>query len=105
MAIKVLTVRNFKEGTTEEAHSLLQQLRAAGTLRPGFVSGQTLTSLANPGRVLVLSTWTDAKFWDAWRASPKRKDIAAKIAELLEAPEMVEAFRVERKEIDGVDMA
>jgi heme oxygenase (mycobilin-producing) len=105
MAIKVLTLRQFKKGTEEEAHTLLKELRAAGTLRSGFVSGQTLTSLQDPGRLLVMSTWTDVKFWEAWRASQKRKEIAAKIAELLEAPEIVEAFHVDRKETEGVDMA
>lgn len=105
MAIKVLTVRNFKKGTIEEAYQLLKQLRAAGTFRPGFVSGQTLVSAEDPHRLLVISTWTDAKGWEAWRASQKRKEISAKIAELLETPEHVEIFQVERKETEGVDMA
>lgn len=105
MAIKVLTVRNLKNGHVEEALALLKDLRSAGTLRPGFVSGQTLTSLKDTNRLMVISTWTDVKFWEAWRASQKRKEVAAKIAELLETPEIVEVFRVERKETEGVDVA
>jgi heme oxygenase (mycobilin-producing) len=105
MAIKVLTVRKFKKGTVEEAHNLLKQLRSVGTLRPGFVSGQTLVSAEDPHRLLVISTWTDVRGWEAWRASQKRKEISEKIAELLEKPEYVEIFHVERKETEGVDMA
>jgi len=105
MAIKVFTLRQFKGGTVEQAHKLLEQLRAAGTFRPGFVSGQTLVSTEDPNRLLVISTWTDAKGWKAWRASEKRKEISQQIAELLESPEHVEVFQLARKEPEGVDMA
>lgn len=59
MGIKVLTARKFREGTTEEACQLLAQLRAAGTVRPGYISGHTLTSLKDPRTLLVISSWTD----------------------------------------------
>ncbi|MBI4966284.1 MAG: antibiotic biosynthesis monooxygenase [Desulfomonile tiedjei] len=105
MAIKVLTERKFKEGTAEAAHQLIKELRAVGTLRRGFVSGQTLISAEDPHRFLVISTWTDANGWEAWRASEKRNQIAVKIGELLEEPERVEVYYVERKEVEGADMA
>jgi len=105
VAIKVLTSRKFKKGTTEKAHQLLRELRSVGTLRQGFVSGQTLVSAEDPDRTLVISTWTDAKGWEAWRASEKRNEISKKISELLEEPEHVEVFYVERKEVEGADMA
>ncbi len=105
MAIKVLTSRKFKEGAIETAYQLLKELRAVGTLRQGFVSGQTLVSADDPSRLLVISTWTDARGWEAWRASEKRNEISQKISELLAEPEHVEVFRVERKEVEGADMA
>ena len=105
MAIKVLTSRKFREGTAEAAHQLLKELRAVGSLRQGFVSGQTLISADDPNRLLVISTWNDTRGWEAWRASEKRKEIAEKISELLEEPEHVEVFQVERKEVEGADMA
>lgn len=105
VAIKVLTLRTFKKGTAEVAHQLLKELRSVGTLRQGYVSGQTLISAEDPHKLLVISTWTDPKGWEAWRASEKRKEIAQKISELLAEPEHVEVFQVERKEVEGADMA
>ena len=104
MAIKVLTTRKFKEGTTAEANDLLTLLRKAGTVRSGYISGHTLTSVEDPNTLLVISSWTDAKSWQAWLSSEKRREIATKIAELLETNEQVSVFRVDRKEFDA-DMA
>jgi heme oxygenase (mycobilin-producing) len=104
MAIKVLTTRKFRKGTTEEAHELLALLRGAGTIRSGYISGHTLTSVEDPDTLLVISSWTDTKSWEAWQASEKRKEISTKIAELLEATEQVAVFHVERKEFEA-DMA
>lgn len=104
MAIKVLTTRKFKKGTIKEAHELLARLRAAGTVRSGFVSGHTLTSAEDPHTLLVISTWTDTKNWEAWQASEKRKEISRQLGELLEAAEHVAIFHVERKEYEA-DMA
>jgi heme-degrading monooxygenase HmoA len=104
MGIKVLTARKFRKGTAEEASELLARLRAAGTVRPGYISGHTLTSLKDPHTLLVISSWTDNKSWQAWLSSEKRKEISAKIAALLETNERVAVFHVDRKEFDA-DMA
>ncbi len=101
MGIKVLTARKFRKGTTEEACKLLAQLRSAGTVRPGYISGHTLTSLKDPHTLLVISSWTDTKSWQAWRSSEKRKEISAKIGALLETHERVAVFHVERREFDA----
>ncbi|MBI5252400.1 MAG: antibiotic biosynthesis monooxygenase [Desulfomonile tiedjei] len=101
MAIKVLTVRKFKKDRIEDGHKLLRELRAAGTLRSGFVSGQTLISVEEPHKLLVISTWTDIKGWEAWQASNKRKEIALRITELLEASENVEIFYVGQRESEA----
>lgn len=104
MAIKVLTTRKFREGASEEAYELLALLREAGTVRPGYISGHTLTSVEDPHTLLVISSWTDTKSWEAWLSSEKRKEISTKIAKLLEANEHIAVFRVERKEFEA-DMA
>jgi heme oxygenase (mycobilin-producing) len=101
MAIKVLTTRKIKQGASEEAYQLLALLREAGTVRPGYISGHTLTSVEDPLTLLVISSWTDTKSWEAWLSSEKRKEISTKIAELLEANEQIAVFRVERKEFDA----
>jgi heme-degrading monooxygenase HmoA len=104
MGIKVLTARKFRGGTTEEARELLAQLRTAGTVRPGNISGHTLASLKDPHTLLVISSWTDTKSWRAWLSSEKRKEISAKISALLETNERVSVFHVEQREFDA-DMA
>jgi heme-degrading monooxygenase HmoA len=104
MAIKVLTTRKFREGASEEAYELLALLREAGTVRPGYISGHTLTSVQDPHTLLVISSWTDTRSWEAWLSSEKRKEISTKIAGLLEADEHVAVFRVDRKEFEA-DMA
>ncbi len=104
MAIKVLTTRKFREGASEQAYELLALLREAGTVRPGYISGHTLTSIEDPRTLLVISSWTDTRSWEAWLSSEKRKEISMKIAELLETNEQVSVFRVERKEFEA-DMA
>lgn len=101
MAIKVMTLRKFKKDKIEEGQKLLRELRAAGTLRSGFVTGQTLISVEDAQKVLVMSTWTDIKAWEAWQDSPKRKEIAVRILELLETSEHVEIFSVGQKEFDA----
>lgn len=104
MAIKVLTTRKFRKGASEEAYELLALLRAAGTVQPGYISGQTLTSVEDPHILLVISSWTNTKSWEAWLSSEKRKEISTKIAGLLEATEHVAVFHVERNEYEA-DMA
>ncbi len=101
MAIKVLTTRKFRQGAAEQAYELLSLLRQEGTVRPGYISGHTLTSVDDPHTLLVISSWTDTKSWEAWRSSEKRKEISTKIAELLEANEHIAVFHVERKEFDA----
>ncbi len=101
MAIRVLTLRRFKKDRVEEGYNLLKELRAAGTLRAGFVTGQTLMSAEDPQKVLVVSTWTDMKGWEAWQTSQKRKEISARIVDLLETPEHVEIFHVGQKEFEA----
>jgi heme-degrading monooxygenase HmoA len=101
MSIMVLTTRKFRNGTAEEAHELLAQLRAAGTVRPGYISGHTLTSVEDPHTLLVISSWTDTRSWEAWLSSEKRREASTRIAELLETDEHVAVFQVERKEFEA----
>jgi len=105
MAIKVVVTRIFKEGTIEEAYRLLMELRAATTLLPGFVSGQTLVSADNPNKLLAISTWAGKKKWEFWRSTEKRKEFSKKLAVLLQAPEQSEVFYVGEKKPEWVDMA
>ena len=105
MAIKVLLRRKFKKGVVEEAYKLIMRLRAATTLMPGYISGQTIISAEDPNTLLVISTWTGKSRWEDWRATETRKEFAKKIAELLETPEETEVFYAGERMPEWVDMA
>jgi quinol monooxygenase YgiN len=105
MAIKVLVRRKFKKGDVEAAYKLLMQLRAAATLMPGFISGETIISAEEPNTLLVISTWTGKRRWEDWRATETRKEFAKKIAELLETSEQSEFFYAGERIPEWVDMA
>lgn len=92
MAVKVLITRQFKQDGVDRAHQLLKEIRSTVTLRPGYISGQTLISGDTPNKTVVVSTWTGRNQWDEWQADPKRKDFAKKLEPLLESPEQIEVF-------------
>ncbi len=92
MAVKVLITREFRQDKLNEAHQLLKELRSVVTLRPGYISGQTLISSDNPNKLVVVSTWTGQKRWEDWKADPKRKEFSQKMESLVESPEKVEVF-------------
>jgi len=92
MAVKVLITRNFRKNQMNQAHKLLMELRSLVTLRPGYISGQTLVNADNPNKVVVVSTWSGRKRWDEWYGDPKRKEFSEKLGAFLEFPEQIEVF-------------
>ena len=92
MAIKVLISRQFKRDRTNEAHNLLREMRSVATLRPGYISGQTLVGVENANKLVVVSTWSGPKRWEEWLKDEKRKEFSKRIEELLVSPEQVEVF-------------
>lgn len=105
MAIKILITREFKADKIGDANQLLMELRSLATLRPGYISGETLISAENPNKVVVVSTWASRKRWQDWKAEEKRKEFTARLDECLVRPEEVEAFLVGEKSAEWVDMA
>lgn len=92
MAVKVLITRTFKPDKVDQAARLLMEARSQATLQPGYISGQTLVGADNPHKLVVVSTWTNRKGWEAWRSSDARKAVNEKMAEVLETPEQWEVF-------------
>lgn len=92
MAVKVLISRQFRQDRISDAHNLLKEMRSVATLRPGYISGQTLASADNPNKLVVISTWTGPKRWDTWYKDAKRLAFSKKLEDLLVAPENVEVF-------------
>ena len=92
--IGVLTHHWAKVESLDEAKKLLDRNGLAQSKAPGFVSRQTLYSVADPTKISTLVVWTSSEIYDQWRASPERA-VAMKGAEALwsKAPES-ERFHV-----------
>ena len=70
--IGVLTHHWAKADKIDEARKLLDRNGEAQSKAPGFMSRQTLISLADPAKITTLVVWTSNEIYDAWRASPQR---------------------------------
>lgn len=92
MAVKVFITRQFKQDGVDRAHQILKEIRSVVTLRPGYISGQTLISADIPNKTVVVSTWAGPNRWDEWKNDPKRKEFSEKLKPLLESPEQIEVF-------------
>jgi quinol monooxygenase YgiN len=105
MPVKVLITRTFKPDTVKQAYKLLMEMRSAATVQRGYLSGQTLVSADNPDKLLVISTWTNRKRWEDWKANDKRVEFNGKMETYTEGPESVEVFLTGEKAPEWVDMA
>jgi quinol monooxygenase YgiN len=90
--IRIIIERHCQLDKNEELERLLTQLRSRAMLHRGYVSGETLRSISNPSRWVVISTWVDATTWKVWESSPERQEFAKKMASLLTAPVEVSIY-------------
>ena len=86
MAIKILLKRRVPEDKAEALKELIDQLRAVTTGQPGYLSGETLRRIDQPGECLVVSKWKTRGNWDRWFEQPERAAIQQKIDDLLGSP-------------------
>ena len=83
MAVKVIIKRRVKQGQQAKALvPLLMQLRSLAINQPGYISGETLCDLENPGDCLVISRWETIDDWNRWVNSKGRTEIDDKIESL-----------------------
>ena len=83
MAVEVMIKRKFKQHQAQDLIRLIIQLRCLATCQPGYISGETLRNINNPGECMVISTWQSVEDWDRWFHSKDRKDVEDKIHALL----------------------
>lgn len=92
MAIKVVIERTAKPGKSAELEKLLVDLRSLALRQPGYLSGETLVSADDTNSYMVVSVWKNQPEWWRWENTPKRKELAAKIGDLLVSAERVRIF-------------
>ena len=83
MAVKIITQRTVTPDKQAEVQLLLRELRTKAISQPGYLMGETLTSVDNPNTYIVISTWQSLEDWKAWESNPDRRAIQTKIETLL----------------------
>ncbi|UCF89849.1 MAG: antibiotic biosynthesis monooxygenase [Desulfobacterales bacterium] len=94
MAIKVLIKRKIKEGHLRDASKLLIKARYGAMEQNGYISSETLSSLDDPNKILVISMWQKIEDWQGWKNSPVRQANEAEFEKLLNAPTEYETFEL-----------
>ncbi len=86
MTAVVLISREVLPENELEAVQLMRELRIKAMLHPGYLRGETLSSLRKPGKNMVISKWRTVENWEGWRQSVERQQLVAKLGALLAAP-------------------
>ena len=83
MPVKVIIKRKWKIEQPEELLPLLTELRTHAQEQAGYISGETLRSLDDPGDFMVISEWETSDDWKKWSQSKERRDIQHKVDSLI----------------------
>ena len=81
--IKVHIKRKAPPDKMEALRVLINELRSLTMGQPGYIAGETLQRVDQPGESMVVSKWQSADYWQQWQQSKARSEIQAKIDELL----------------------
>jgi heme-degrading monooxygenase HmoA len=90
--IRVLIERRLAEGVEEDLQRAMREMRREAIHVPGYLSGETLRSISDPNRYVIISSWRSQADWEAWSRSETRRRIEEHIAPLLAEPEQVMVF-------------
>ena len=83
MAIQVIIRRKIKQGhMAKELVPLILRMRAQAMYQPGYISGETLCDIENPGECIVVSKWETVEDWNKWSQSHERAIMDEKIKAL-----------------------
>ena len=94
MTIKVLIKRKVTEDTAPGLDFLLRKLRSMVIHQKGYISGETLSSIDEPGTSLVIATWLTLDDWRRWSYSEERRELQDQIDLLVGEPTKFEVYGV-----------
>ena len=92
MTVKIMIKRKVSADKGVKLKDLIMQLRALSIKQPGYVSGESLKSVARPDEYLVVSTWESDNAWKTWLGSKERATIQDQIDALLGAKTEYEVY-------------
>ena len=83
MAIRVLMKRPVSAGEKEVLRELTDKLRVLAMGQEGYISGETLMRIDQPGVSLIISKWKSLAAWERWFKMPERESVQRQIDELI----------------------
>ena len=75
MQAKILIKRKFISGKKNEIIALLKELRSRALQQPGYISGETLSSVDHPQTLMVIGTWQNMESWQNWKENNTRQTL------------------------------
>jgi heme oxygenase (mycobilin-producing) len=92
MAIRVFVKRRVGDENIDILREFIDKLRNMTTGQPGYISGETMRRIDQPGEIMVISKWKTRKEWEQWFESPERNRVQRQIDELLGVPTNYEIY-------------
>ena len=93
MAVKIFIRRKIPDDRTNDLLPLFRRLRNLATNQPGYISGETLKSVGDPGEYMVISTWQALDNWREWVVSRDRIEIQNEIDARLNEESIYEIYQ------------
>ena len=93
MAVKIFIRRVIAEERINDLLPLFRRLRNLATNRSGYISGETLKRIDNPGKYLVISTWQSLDDWRKWVVSRERIEVQKEIDARIDEETVYEIYR------------
>ena len=81
--IRIHIRRKVAEDKAEGLKTLINQLRGVTMGTPGYIAGETLKRVDQPGESLVVTKWQSEFYWKQWLESKERAEIQDKIDQLI----------------------
>lgn len=93
MAVKIFIRRKIPDDRTNDLLPLFRRLRNLATNQTGYISGETLKCVDDPGEYLVISTWQAIDNWREWVVSRDRIEIQNEIDARLNEESIYEIYQ------------
>ena len=93
MTVKIVIKRKVSKDREKELLPLIKELRILTTRQNGYISGETLKRIDQPGETVVVSTWETVEDWNRWVNSQERAALQNKIDILLGQETKYEIYR------------
>jgi heme oxygenase (mycobilin-producing) len=90
--VKVFIKRRVLDQDIPELMELLKKLRSLTLNQPGYISGETLKRLDQPGSCVVISVWASKEDWNNWLNNEERAAVQAEIDRFLGTETLYEVY-------------